>query len=92
MENEEVVMQTLEQVQELQERLQEVLEDQSPPHDLRYRTDSRLFLRSGTCKTLVNSTTLTLFPLMTGLNTTVPTPTEYTMLLSASLIGTCLGA
>jgi hypothetical protein len=33
MENEEVVMQMLEQVQELQERLQEVLEDQSPPHD-----------------------------------------------------------
>jgi hypothetical protein len=31
MENEEVVMQTLEQVQELQEWLQEVLEDQSPP-------------------------------------------------------------
>jgi hypothetical protein len=33
MENKEVVMQTLEQVQELQERLQEVLEDQFPPHD-----------------------------------------------------------
>jgi hypothetical protein len=33
MEDEEVVMQALGQVQELQERLQEVLEDQSPPHD-----------------------------------------------------------
>jgi hypothetical protein len=33
MENEEVVMQALGQEQELQERLQEVLEDQSPPHD-----------------------------------------------------------
>jgi hypothetical protein len=31
MEDEEVVMQMLEQVQGLQERLQEVLEDQSPP-------------------------------------------------------------
>jgi hypothetical protein len=49
-----------------------------PILQVRYRTDGRLFLRSGTCKTLVNSTALTLFPLMTGLNTTVPTPAEYT--------------
>src|ERR1700709_2165534 len=54
---------------------------------VRYSIDSRLFLRSGTCKTLVNSTTLTVFPFTTGLNTTVPTPAESTMLLSASLIG-----
>jgi hypothetical protein len=33
MEDDEVVMQALGQVQGLQERLQEVLEDQSPPHD-----------------------------------------------------------
>jgi hypothetical protein len=40
---------------------------------VRYRTESRLFLRSGTCKTLVNSTALTVLPSTTGLNTTVPT-------------------
>jgi hypothetical protein len=58
---------------------------------VRYGADSRLFVRSGTCKTLVNSTALTLFSLITGLNTTVPTPAECTILLSASLIGTRLG-
>jgi hypothetical protein len=33
MDDEGVVMQSLEQVQGLQEQLQEVLEDQYPPHD-----------------------------------------------------------
>src|SRR5882757_8601973 len=48
----------------------------NPIFRVRYSTESRLFLRSGTCKTLVNSTTLTVFPLITGLKTTVPTPAE----------------
>jgi hypothetical protein len=48
----------------------------SPLFLVRYRHDKRLLRRSGTCKTLENSTALADFPLTTGENTTEPTPAE----------------
>jgi hypothetical protein len=52
-----------------------------------YKQDSRLFQSCGTFRALVNSTALDHFPLMTGLESTVPTPAEYMTVLSANLMG-----
>ena len=48
----------------------------NPDCFVRYRHERRLLLRSGTCKTRENSTSLASFPPKTGLNTTEPTPAE----------------
>jgi hypothetical protein len=42
----------------------------------RKRTEKRLLLRAGTWRTLLNSTCWAGLPFITGLNKTVPTPSE----------------
>ena len=62
-----------------------------PRRLVRNSTDSRLFRSAGTCRTRVNSTSLASLPSSVGLNTTVPTPAEWTTWLSARRMGTRRG-